>query len=92
MPGDMARVLAVRWTSEKSEVVLEVPDESGKGLQDSDKCSWKQLFHEMLKSGVTDASINSHEVHAPMAAPVDQGQEPKSRMTFFSIVLWNPLG
>lgn len=76
MPGEMARVLAARWTSEKNEVVLEVPDESGKGLQDSDKCSWKQLFHEKLKSGVTDASINSHEALAPMVASVDQGQEP----------------
>ena len=83
MPGEMARVVAVKWTSEKNEVVLEVPDKSGKGFEDSDKCSWQQLLNEMLKNGVTDASINSHELHAPIAAAVGQGQEPKSRMTLF---------
>ena len=80
LPGDMARIAPVLWTSDLQQVVLEVPDESGKGTRDSERCSIRQLLHELEDEGITDPSINSHEVHAPLAAEVgNQGWGPNYR-------------
>ena len=76
MPGELDRVMKATWTSDQQIVVLEVPDANGKGSIDSDPCTWHQLLKEMEESGVTDCSINSHDLHAPLAAAVDQGWDP----------------
>lgn len=73
MPGEMSRIQPVIWNSDLQQVVLEVPDESGKGTTDSERCSIRQLLRELEDSGTTDPSINSHEVVAPLAAEVGQG-------------------
>ena len=61
------RISPVVWKSDLSEVVLEVPGENGKGSNDAEKCSIRQLLHEMEDSGVTDASLNCHEVMQPLS-------------------------
>ena len=76
MPGELDRIMKAAWTSDQQTVVLEVPDANGKGSADSDPCKWHQLLKEMEESGVTDCSINSHDLHAPMASGVDQGGDP----------------
>lgn len=80
MPGEVSRVLPCQWTSDQNEVVLEVPDESGKGVQDSALCTWSQLFKEMEDAGVVDPGINSHEVFSPVAG-VDEGKNLKFIIT-----------
>ena len=73
MPGEMARIQAVTWNSDLQKVVLEVPDESGKGMVDSDICTWRHLLQELAEQSVVDPTINSHELRSPLAAGVDQG-------------------
>lgn len=74
MPGELCRIQAVQWKSDQEEVVLEVPDESGKGSTDSSRSTWQSLMGEMEDNGVTDCAINGHDVVAPMAPAVDQGR------------------
>lgn len=69
----MSRIQAVAWNSDLQKVVLEVPDESGKGTQDSEVCSWRQLLTELAESSIADPTINSHELRSPLAAEVGQG-------------------
>ena len=76
MPGDMVRIQPVVWTSDLQMVVLEVPDESGKGVVDTDICTWRQLITELAEHSVSDPTINSHEFRAPLAASVDGGWGP----------------
>ena len=73
MPGEMSRIQAVAWNSDLQRVVLEVPDESGKGTQDSEICTWRQLLTELAENSISDPTINSHELRAPLAAEVGQG-------------------
>ena len=77
MPGEVSRVLPCQWTSDQDEVVLEVPEENGKGVQDSAICSWRQLFKEMMEEAeVIDPGINSHDVFCPVSG-VDEGKNLK---------------
>jgi hypothetical protein len=73
MPGEMSRIQPVVWTSDQQLVVLEVPDESGKGMVDSEMCTWRNLFQELAEHSITDPTVNSHEIRAPVAAGVEQG-------------------
>ena len=74
MAGEMSRIWPVAWTTDQQEVVLEVPDESGKGSSDSEKTTLRQLLQELEDAGITDTTLNSHEIHAPHAAEVGQGK------------------
>ncbi|CAK9108659.1 Uncharacterized protein SCF082_LOCUS50563 [Durusdinium trenchii] len=65
--------MAVRWTSDEEEVVLEVPDESGKSTVDSSRSPWRQLLEEMENAGVTDTSVNGHDLVASTMAPASGG-------------------
>lgn len=75
MPGEMSRVMPVVWTSDLQKVVLEVPDENGKGVVDSDVCTWRQLLQELAGNAIMDPTVNCHELRAPMAAGVEEGLE-----------------
>lgn len=78
MAGEMSRIVPVTWTTDQQQVVLEVPDESGKGNVDSEKTTLRQLLQELEDAGITDATVNSHEIHAPHAAEVGQGKGPNN--------------
>ena len=67
MAGELARTCLITWTNDRSHVVLEISDEKSKGTSDSERCSWRALFHEFEDQGITDATINSHEMKAPVA-------------------------
>lgn len=43
-------------------MVLEVPDANSKSTSDSQRCSSNQLFQELEDSGVTDYSMNCHDI------------------------------
>lgn len=89
-PGEASRVMPCQWTSDEQEVVLEVPEENGKGVQDSALCSWRQLFKEMEEADVIDPGINSHDVFSPVAG-VDEGKNLKMyhRYLWQLIILWS---
>ena len=79
MPGETSRIWPVKWASDLQQVVLEVPD--GKSTADSERCSIRQLLHELEDAGIVDPSINSHEVHAPLSAGVEnQGWVAQSKV------------
>ena len=84
LPGDVSRVMTCAWTSENQHVVLEVPDpgENTKSTSDSDRSSWNQLLQELEEEKVTDPTINSHELLAPVT---DGGAELSSRNNFLEI-------
>lgn len=88
LPGELCRIMAVRWTSDEEEVVLEVPDESGKSTVDSSRSPWRQLLEEMENAGVTDTSVNGHDLVASTMAPaVDQGRVPLLETTYNSTII-----
>ena len=78
MAGEMSRIWPVAWTTDQQEVVLEVPDESGKRSTDSEKTTLRQLLQELEDAGITDTTLNSHDMHAPHAAEVGQGKGPNN--------------
>lgn len=75
MPGELSRTMTCQWTSEKTEVVLEIPDQdqNSKATSDSTRCSWAQLLHEMEENDVTDPGINCHELLTPLGT---EGRDP----------------
>lgn len=76
MPGESFKVMTAEWTSDQQEVVLEVPDEKGKGTQDSSRSSWQQLFLEMENAGVIDVGVSGHDIFAPVGGASEQGGGP----------------
>ncbi|CAK9072336.1 Uncharacterized protein SCF082_LOCUS35599 [Durusdinium trenchii] len=76
MPGESFKVMTAEWTSDQQEVVLEVPDEKGKGTQDSSRSSWQQLFLEMENAGVIDVGVSGHDIFAPVRGASEQGGGP----------------
>ena len=67
MPDEVSRLMVCQWSSENQSIVLEVPDEeNSKSTSDSDICTWAELLAEMESNNVTDPTINSHELHAPV--------------------------
>ncbi|CAK9117995.1 unnamed protein product [Durusdinium trenchii] len=59
--------MSAQWKSELDNVVLEVPDENNPKISnDSERCSWNQLLSELSDSGISDATINSHELSTPI--------------------------
>lgn len=67
LPGDLSRICDVVWTKASTHIVLEVAEEDSKVMQDAPRCSIQQLLNEIEDTGVTDVTINSHEVRAPTA-------------------------
>ena len=65
------------WKSDAEPVVLEIPASEGcKTNQDAEVCSLRELLHELEESGVTDATINSHECNrAPVAGQAGESSE-----------------
>lgn len=53
--------------SDLDRVILEMPNESGKGTTDSDISSIRALLHEMEQEEVVDCTINLHELSRPPA-------------------------
>lgn len=69
MPGEIARLMTCQWTSDKQNVVLEVPDEKegSKATYDSARCTWAQLLRELEEGKVVDPTINNHDLLAPVS-------------------------
>ena len=66
MAGELSRVFAVQWNSDQQHIVLEIKNEEGKGAHDSERCTFRQLLEELQDAGVTDPTINSHDLLAPL--------------------------
>ena len=62
LAGDLARTTAFTLHSEMSQIVMEVPEENSKATTDADKCSVRQLYHDMEEEGICDATICGHSV------------------------------
>ena len=54
--------------SDLERVVLEMPNESGKGTCDAEVSSYRSLLHEMEEEGVIEVTLNGHECHRPPAS------------------------
>ena len=67
LAGDLARLTAFRIDTDLAPVVLEVPEEGSKATQDCERCSLRQLLHELEDEGLTDATLNGHELVRPGA-------------------------
>lgn len=57
--GDYLKTCA--WTSDMERVVLEMPNESGKGTKDSEVSTIRELLHEMEEEEVIDVTLNGHQ-------------------------------
>ena len=67
MPGELERIIAAEWKSSSEHVVLEVPNvQNPKACRDSERCTWATLLREMGEAGVTDPTVNSHELSTPI--------------------------
>ena len=66
--GDLSRVHTVAWRSPHDEVVLEVQDPNTKSVSDTDRSAWVQIFKELEESGITEYSINNHDLVMPAIA------------------------
>lgn len=87
MTGELCRVMSAQWKSELDNVVLEVPDENNPKISnDSERCSWNQLLSELSDSGISDATINSHE----LSTPIVEGGKVTNR-TIHSPLFLNPI-
>lgn len=62
LPGEVSRTCYAHWTSDQTHVILEVSEGDKKATSDSERCSWRELLHELEDSGMTDATVNSHDV------------------------------
>lgn len=52
-----------RWTRPESDmVVLEVDGQSGRGTEDSEISTLKELLMELEEEGLTDVTLNNHEL------------------------------
>ena len=63
--GELERIATCSWTSDTQEIVLEVTESNSKSSTDAEKCSWRDLLHELEEEGCVDATINGHEVDRP---------------------------
>lgn len=59
--GEYGYVKTCAWTNDLDHVILEMPNESGKGTTDSDMSSLRSLLHEMEEEDVVDCTLNGHE-------------------------------
>ena len=54
-------------------MVLEVQDEGGKSMTDTEKSPWRSLLHEFEDEGIVDFTINGHTIEKPSSAAEGQG-------------------
>ena len=66
LPGQLSRTCAVAWTSDLTDIVLEVSEEGARGTSDADRCTLRQFLRELEDSGIADTTVNSHEIKAPV--------------------------
>ncbi|CAK9101499.1 unnamed protein product [Durusdinium trenchii] len=67
MSGELEYMKVCAFHSDLDRVILEMPNESGKGTTDSDISSIRALLHEMEQEEVVDCTINLHELSRPPA-------------------------
>ena len=60
---------------ESAPIILEVPEAGSKSTVDSEKCSLRQLLTELEDEGITDATVNGHDLRRP-AADAETGHRP----------------
>ena len=73
--GDLARLCAFSIEQESASVILEVPEAGSKSTVDSEKCSLRQLLTELEDEGITDATVNGHDLRRP-GADAENGPRP----------------
>ena len=78
LPGEMDRVTTCSWTSPQTHCVLEVQEEGSKSSCDSERAPLQKLFSELEESGITDYTLNGHELVHPSMAESGQGT-PRAR-------------
>ncbi|CAJ1344537.1 unnamed protein product [Effrenium voratum] len=66
--GELDRIATCSWKSDAAQVVLEVQEENSKSTSDAEKCSLRELLHDLEEEGVLDTTINSHTVERTAAA------------------------
>lgn len=65
--GELGYLKTCTFTSDMDRVVLEMPNESGKGTTDAEVSSLRALMHEMEQKEVIDCTLNGHELSRPPA-------------------------
>ena len=60
--GELECLKTCAFKSDLDRVVLEMPNDSGKGTTDADISSLRALFHEMEEEEIVDCTLNGHEV------------------------------
>ena len=65
--------------NDQAPVVLEVPEEGSKSTADTERCSMRQLLRELEDEGLTDATVNGHELKRPGAGS-EHGLTPRSHV------------
>lgn len=59
--GELEHLKTCAWNSDLDKVILEMPNDNGKGTTDADMSSFRALLHEMEEEEVADCTINGHE-------------------------------
>lgn len=94
--GELEHLKTCAWNHDLDKVILEMPNENGKGTTDADMSSNRALLHEMEEEEVVDCTINGHECErAPAcgegAAAADSADyfviKPKPTPIYFQ---WSP--
>ena len=62
LAGDLARTTTFTVQSEMTQLIMEIPEENSKATNDADKCSVRELYHDMDEEGIIDATICGHTV------------------------------
>ncbi|CAK9118383.1 unnamed protein product [Durusdinium trenchii] len=78
--------------SKREVLKMAVSEGDKKATSDSERCSWRELLHELEDSGMTDATVNSHDVkHATSSGEGGEAAyifKPKPNAMVFA---YNPL-
>ena len=67
-PGELDRILTPEWRSDQDHAVMEVPDENNaKVFNDSERCTLHDLLRQLASAGLTEVTLNNHDVSDPIA-------------------------
>lgn len=89
--GELEYLKTCAWSSDLDQVVLEMPNENGKGTMDAEISTLRSLLHEMEEEEVVDCTINGHECERAPACGEGAAAPESDSLSCFMFVSLSPM-